>query len=278
MNLSKTELKLLQQIARGNRNIKTIAKAIKKSQKQIYITIRTLKEKQIISKNLKPKEALHIAILLQLLAEKDLTNILADSGIEILKAVLKPSNIKEIKAKTNLKKSIIYRKIQQARKQSIIKKTYEINEKIWPKLKEFLIETEKYEQTTDKRIPKSSVIYCKKENKIVFSCKEELNADKTAFSAYKKYKIKLLLTTNYYSLPRRKLSKKDIFLHSLYVAKEEKTIRNLTFIALFYLKHKIDIKHQILSKIKKVLKGEEIKGYPKLDEIKEKAEVYDIRI
>jgi len=38
------------------------------------------------------------------------------------------------------------------------------------------------------------------------------------------------------------------------------------------------IKHPILSNIKQILEGKNIQGYPTLDEIKEKAEVYDIKI
>lgn len=110
----------------------------------------------------------------------------------------------------------------------------------------------------------------------MFSNKAKQDAALTAFSAYEG--IKLLLPTNYYYLPKRKLSKKEVFTHSLYVAEKEKTIRHLTYIALFYIKFKIQCSHPIISTIKDILNGKTIKGYPTLKEIKEKADVYDIRI
>ena len=56
---------------------------------------------------------------------------------------------------------------------------------------DFLEELKKYEDTTDERIPVSSIIYYKKDEEIVFSNKEELDAAKTAFSAYEEYGISI---------------------------------------------------------------------------------------
>ena len=39
-----------------------------------------------------------------------------------------------------------------------------------------------------------------------------------------------------------------------------------------------NIKHPILDMIKLVLNGETIKGYPTIEELREKADVYDIRL
>ena len=90
--------------------------------------------------------------------------------------------------------------------------------------------------------------------------------------------IKIFTTTNYYFLPKKQLSKKDVLLHSLYIEEKEHSIQNLIFIALFYLKFKIQINHKILTNLNLVLKGKKIKNYPSYQEIKDRAEVYGIKV
>lgn len=287
MQLSKTEISVLEQIAKGNKSIKAIAKALKKSDKQIYVTAKNLTEKNVIERingTLKVKEALHITLLLQLLADiPNLTPVLSDSGIPIFTALLKPLTIEEISNETGFKKTMIYSKIQEAGKRSMIRKTkftFMINEKMWLKLMDFLKELKKYEKTIDARIPASSTIYYKKNKEIVFSCKEDVDAVKTAFSAYEKYGIKLLLVKNYYYLPKKELTKEDILKHSLYIVEKDRDIRNLIFVALFYAKYKREfkIKHEILTNLIAVLAGGKIDGYPTYEELKDRAEVYGIKV
>ena len=141
-------------------------------------------------------------------------------------------------------------------------------------------EIKRSESKTDPRIPASAIIYYKKKDHIVFSSKEELDAVKTAFSAYKDYGINLLNITNFYYLPKQALSKEDILRHSLCIAEKDMDIRYLIFIALFYAKYRkeLKIKHQILININLVLSGKEVKGYPKYPEIKDRAEVYKIEV
>ena len=288
IKLSKTDLRLLEQIARGNNNIKNIAKALNKSIKQIYRTSKKLADKGfiLVSKSiLKPTEKIHVNILLNVLAEfPNLTDILAGSGISILTALQTQKTINEVVKETKIKKSMIYKKLKLALNTSIAKKQnkhYELNEKLWKKLKEFLINFKKYQETIDSRVQSDSVIYYKTDKESVFSSKSEQDASLTAFSAYKSYGIKLLLPTNYYYLPKKKLTKKQVFLHSLYVAEKEKTTRYLIYIALFYLKFKKELSrttHDILKSIKKIIAGKKIKDYPLLNEIRDKAKLYDIRL
>lgn len=286
--LSKTELRLLEQLANGNNRIKNIAKALKKSTKQIYRISKKLSDKGFISVSksvLKPAEKIHVNLLLNILAEfPNLTEVLADSGINILTVLQTPKTIREITKKTKIKKSIIYKKLKQTINISIIKKQdkhYVLNKKLWKKLREFLINLKKYQETIDSRVQPDSIIYHKTDKEIVFSSKSEQDASLTAFSAYNLYGIKLLLPTNYYYLPKKKLTKKQVFQHSLYVAEKEKIARYLIYTALFYLKFKKELSrtsHNILKSIKKIIAGKKINNYPSLNEIKEKAKLYDIRL
>lgn len=288
MQLSQIELKILEQIAQGNCDIKEIAGNLKKHNSRIYRTKQELIKKEIVNFSngkLEPKRSPHIILLLQLLSKyPNLVPLLSGSGIPILTALLEFNTIKKIEKNTEFEKSIIYRKIKQAILISAVihthKKTYALNKKIWNDLIKFLEELKKYNETTDPRIPANSTIYYKTPKEIIFSNKNKLQAELTGFSAYNQFGIKLLLPTNYYYLPKKHLTKEEIFTHSLNITQKETDIKNITFIAFFYIKY-IDelqkIKHPIINKIKLVLKGENIEGYPTLEELKEKAKVYDIR-
>jgi predicted DNA-binding protein YlxM (UPF0122 family) len=289
MQLSQTELNILNQIALGNNKIDNIAKNLNKSNSQIYRAQQKLSENGFLQLNrghLEPKRSINTSQILNLLSRyPNLTQLFSDSGLKILTSILKPKSIDEIVKGTNLKKSAIYKKIKVGKDISAItvdkNHKYTINKKIWPNLKDFLEQNKKLEETIDNRVPVGSVIYHKNENEILFSNITELKATPTAFSTYEKFGIKLLLPTNFYYLPYKELSKKDILLHSLYIVDKEKDYRYLIYLALFYIKYKDELyflKHPILEKIKSILKGKEEVGYPTIDEIREKGSLYDIRI
>lgn len=287
MKLSKTELQMLAEIAKKTKII-SIAKALEKSKSQIYRTAKKLAKKGFISVNkgnCVPAKTTHVSLMIQLLGEyPSVIEPLSDSGIKILTALLNPKSIEEITQETGIKRAYVFRKIKQAKAISLVKTKngkYFLNKKLWKKAEDFLKELKKHEETTDERIPSGSKIFFKNKKEIVFSSKEELDASLTAFSAYEIYGIKILTITNYYYLPKKKLNKRKIFTHSLYVAEKEFEIRHIIFIALFYTKHKKSlsrIKHPILENIKKIIKGQNILKYPSLEEIKDKAEVYNIRV
>jgi len=289
MKLSQTELNILNQIALGNNKIENIAEKLNKSNSQIYRAQKNLSENGFLQLNrghLEPKRTINTSQILNLLSRyPNLIELFSDSGLKILKSILKPKSINKIMKETNLKKSTIYKKIRLGKSISAItldeNYKYKINEKIWPNLKEFLEQSKILEDTIDNRVPVGSVIYHKNENDILFSNKFELDATPTAFSIYEKYGIKLLLPTKFYYLPNKVLSKQDILLHSIYILDKEKDYRYMIYVILFYVKFKdelIYIKHPTLEKIKSILKGKKEVGYPTIDEIREKGSLYEIRI
>jgi len=289
MQLSQTELNILNQIALGNNKIENIAENLNKSNSQIYRAQQKLSENGFLQLNrgyLEPKRTINTSQILNLLSRyPNLNQLFSDSGLTILTSILKPKSIDEIIKDTNLKKSTIYKKLRLGKNISAItldeNHKYTINKKIWPNLKDFLEQSKKLEETIDNRIPVSSVIYHKNENEILFSNKFELNATPTAFSIYEKYGIKLLLPTKFYYLPNKVLSKQDILLHSIYVLDKEKDYRYMIYVTLFYVKFKdrfLKIKHPTLELIRSILRGKKIIGYPTIDEIREKGSLYDIRI
>jgi len=288
MQFSKTELEVISHIGNGNKEVIGIAKTLKISISQSYRIATKLSEKGIIRLKdgiLHPEMKTHVNMLLKSLSSAiNLSIPLSGTGIQVYLSLLTPKRIKEVEKETGLHKTTVIKKINQGRKMSLLiveDKTYNLNGKIWPDLRECLYELEKYEESIDFRIPVNSMIYFKKREEIIFSVKEEIDAEKTAFSAYERYGIKLLLITNYYYLPKRHLSKEDVFMHSLYVAEKNKDAKNIIFTALFMAKYKKElsgIKHPIVENLNRIFSGEKMAGYPSLAEIKDRAAIYDLKV
>lgn len=287
MKLSKTELKMLKSISKKNK-VDGIATALSISKSQAYRVIRKLGDKGFITidkEGIRPTLKTHTNLLLKILNEFDsLIAPFSGAGLKIYTELTEPRTINEIKERTGLQKAIIFKKLRQGKKISLIvhkKAGYEINKKIWKDANEFLVELKRYEENIDPRVPVNSSIYMKKEDEIIFSSKEQIDAEPTAFSAYGKHGIKIFLNKNYYYLPKKKLSRKNIFRHSLDIINKEHKIRYIIFVALFYIKFKKELSkvhHRVLEDIKRVLKGERIPNFPTLDEIKDRAEVYNIEV
>lgn len=289
MELTTAELELLHQMGVGMRTISSLASALHKNKTQVYRTVASLVKKGFLEGlqegTINIGSKVHTSLLLQLLAKHpSIITPFSGSGIALFTALLESKAITEINTLTHLQDSIIYRKLKQGRYIQLVHKkenTYIFNEKIWPLAKQFLQELQLYESSIDSRVPINAIIYYKNDIEIIFSLKEEYEATLTAFSAYDRYGIKLLTHQNFYYLPQKILSEKEIFIHSLYVAEKEKSVRYYIYVALFYLKYKTrlkTIKNHLLDSLLEILKGKIIPGFPKLEEIKEKAEIYNIAV
>ncbi len=288
MMLSRTELEFLSEVGKGTVTIPQLAKALDISISQTYRQSQSLHRKGIINYHkgmLSPEKKTHVSMLLQLLARApNLSKPFSGTGLQIYTTLLQPKTVSDIKKETTLHKNTITKKIREGRQMSLLIKegdTYRLNEKLWTGAREFLQELQRFEHSFDERIPSGAVIYRTTPDDIVFSTKEIIDAEKTAFSAYDKYGVGLLLITTYYTLPKRTLSLQNIFLHSLFVAEKDPDPRYIIMIALLYAKHKKELArthHPILEKIKKVLSGETISTYPTLNEIKDRAKLYHVKV
>jgi DNA-binding Lrp family transcriptional regulator len=288
LTFSKTELKVISELGNGNRTITDIARALNISASQVYRIAQKLEEKGILNLSrgvLHPEMKTHISMLLKLLSKaRNLSSPLSGTGLQIFMALIEPKTIKEVETKTGLHKTTVLKKINQGRKMSLIlieNKKYRLNEKIWFDAKECLTELKAYENVIDQRVPINSEIYFKSNEEIVFSNKDTVDATKTAFSMYGEYGIKLFLITNYYYLPKKNVSKEEVLRHSIYVVEKSKDTRELIFVAIFYAKYHKElqhIKHVTLDNLNKIFNGEKIPDYPSLQEIKDRAKIYNIEV
>src|SRR3989338_5871587 len=125
MKLSKTELLILEHIAKGNKDIPQIAKNLKKSKAQIYRSGQKLIKESFIVRSVgyyEPTKTTHVNLFLQILeAYPSTIEPLSGSGIKILTALLEPKSIREIIQETEIKRTQVFKKIKQARVISIVK-------------------------------------------------------------------------------------------------------------------------------------------------------------
>lgn len=288
MRISTTELNLLREIARGNKKISQIAIALAKSKAQTYRSGQKLVAKGLISRQdgvYTPAKVTHVSMILQLLERyPSLVEPFSGSGLLILTALLEPKRVSEIMNATGVQRTQIFKKLAQARKISLVTTEQDrcaLNSKLWPNAVELIQELKKYEETTDGRVPSTARIYHRTENDILYASTEEQDATLTGFSAYADYGIKLLLNARYYRLPKRKLTKRDVFIDSLRIAEKDGESRQIILAALFYAKYERELQgitNELLYTIKKIFEGATIPGYPTLQEIQARAEVYDIKL
>jgi hypothetical protein len=112
----------------------------------------------------------------------------------------------------------------------------------------------------------------------LFKSLRKHDATPTSFSVFGEYGIKLGMRDNYYTLSKRELSLEEIFIHSLDSAED---LRQRLFCILFYLKHKDKLEgvdHPMMDEIKAVLKSEKMKSYPSMEDIEDRARLYEIKL
>jgi predicted transcriptional regulator len=293
MYFSKTELQTIAELAKDNTSISGVAEALKKSEKNIYRIVQKLEEKDLASlssgKIVPKKNTLTVRLTKTLDSYPNLIPILADSGIQILVPLLGAKTVDEITEDSGIKKSTVYALLKKALKISLVKKDgerYSLNERLWGDVAELIKEIRNIERLLDPRVPYNSEIYYQNQHEVIYSNKySDGPGEKTGFSVFEKEGIKLFLPTTYYYYsdkePEKELTKEDIFRHALYAGEKEQSVRHFIFLALFYCKYEEelkDVKNDIVENLNFVLQGKRIKGYPDLEEIKEKAEMYGIEI
>jgi len=153
---------------------------------------------------------------------------------------------------------------------------YSFNFKVWPELKDFVTALREYQLL--RLVPREALLIKSYGDSVLFKSIRPQDATFTSFSAYEDYGIELLLRDNYYTLPRRELSVQEVFIHSLDSAWEP--FQKL-FCVLFYLKNRDKLEaidHHMMKDLKAVLQGERIKGYPTMEDIEDRMDLYDIKL
>jgi len=210
--------------------------------------------------------------------------ILADRRVDLLYRLdQNPKSVEMLSKETGIPSKTIYYYLKDFIILGIVRKTkgirgslYSFNYIIWGELKDFVISLQ--EHRFRRLIPRDALLIRSYSDNVLFKSIRRHDATPTSFSAYGDYGIDLGLRDNYYTLPKRDLSIKEVFIHSLDSAEE---LQQRLFCILFYLKNrnKLDgIEHPMMNEIKAVLEGERVKGYPSIEDIRDRAELYEIEL
>jgi predicted transcriptional regulator len=213
--------------------------------------------------------------------------LMADRRVDLL-AVLdsKPKSVAALVEQTGIKDSTIYLYLENllrlgAARRSENKRSkgyrYAFNFSLWSQLKGFVDALLEYQ--AQHLIPRKALLIKSYGGDVLFkSLKKRPDATPTSFSVFKEYGIKLGMRDYYYTLPKRELSIREIFVHSLDSAEDH---RQRLFCILFYLKYKDrleGVEHPMVEEITAVLKDEKIKGYPSIEDIEDQAALYEIKL
>lgn len=299
MKLTRTQLDILGLVyIKGSVTSKDAARQLKNSQVYISKTISDLKEKGFLKKEgsryFIPNNA-YAYDLRNLFLEHPKTNfkeVLTDSRMDVLLLLFDKKTSKRIQYLSGLSKPLVYKYLKNFLKYGVVIKEgtyYKLNNILWPDLVDFLEIYSKYQDVLAYDLPTVSRIVHKSKNLKIFEVPADLEVDEkiatiTAFSLFNKYGIPLRLNYNYFCIPPQKLDINDVFAHA---ALSSNNIRKRLFTILFYLKNKdslniedIDKKYKLrgyVNKISAILKGEALKDYPSLEEIKQRMDLYDIK-
>jgi len=153
---------------------------------------------------------------------------------------------------------------------------FSFNYIVWPELKDFVTSLQEYQIL--RLVPREALLIKSYGISVLFKSLRPQDATFTSFSAYEDYGIELGLRDYYYTLPKRELSIQEVFIHSLDSAGE---LQQKLFCVLFYLKNRDKLEaidHPMMKDLKAVLQGERIKGYPTMEDIEDRTDLYDIKL
>lgn len=213
-----------------------------------------------------------------------LQDLLSNRKVELLsKLDHSPKSLEALARETGIPSDTVYYYLKGFLHLGVIERSkkgkaylHSFNYILWPELKGFVTSFTEYQAL--RLVPREALLIKSYGDSVLFKSLRQQDATLTSFSAYRDYGIELELRDNYYALPKRELSIQEIFIHSLDSAE---SISQRLYCILFYLKNRKqleDVKHPMTKDIRAVLSGESIKGYPTLEEVKEQAELYGIKV
>jgi predicted transcriptional regulator len=211
--------------------------------------------------------------------------LIGDRRIDLLAALSsEPKSVVALVEQTGIEDSMIYVYLEEFLRLGVVRRyenqrtkgyRYAFNISLWKQLKGFVDALLEYQ--AQHLVPRKALLIKSYSGSVLFkSLRKRLDATFTSFSVFGEYGIKLGMRDFYYTLPKRELSIREIFIHSLDSAEDH---RQRLFCILFYLKYKDElegIEHATMEEINAVLKGEKIKGYQSMGEIKDQVEPYKI--
>ncbi|MFH1649933.1 MAG: hypothetical protein ABIA93_05265 [Candidatus Woesearchaeota archaeon] len=289
MEFSKIELIILNQIAQESLTLSEIQNNTNKSAKSITEGLKRLKLKDILvyDKNyITPQKTEITSLLLRnIIHNRDFPMLIEGIKLKILIELFEPKTVESIAQDLCIPKSTVYLHLRYLLRRSVIRRAaekYSFTRDMWPDLTELLVELKRKDELIDERVPPGSKIYEKNRGSVLFEYGKLLdNAVLTAFSAYGTYGIPIETPFVYQRIPSETVTIAQVFLDSLMIAQKDTSVRFNLYLVLFYAKHKKKlkmVKHPLIENIFSALNGNSVSGFPRIEELMTKAELYDIKI
>ena len=252
MKLNRVMVEAFKKVAHGTTTIENLAKDLGKSVNRITEVIGDLEKEGLVTKHLnytirgsrkliEPANTLHAIKLKELMFEYQsikFEEILSDSKLLFLTAVSEDwMDMKRASALSGVSKYMIDRYRAKLKNRGAIMQQnnlYKINEKAWPLLKEFLIAYKNYSNIRGQ-------VRWKYQNEILFEVTNEelVQGSVTGLYSYRDYGVRVGVISALCYLPKKELSKEEIFVHSLFQVDDPRTLH----LALtFYVKNKLKYK------------------------------------
>ncbi|MDR3282845.1 MAG: MarR family transcriptional regulator [Candidatus Methanoplasma sp.] len=281
---SQGEMEVLSEISNGNDSIRHISERTGKSIPQIYKIASTLHSKDVAhlcDGKIIPERKTYVTLLLDILRTSNAA-ALSGNALELLKEFEESRTVAEVAKRTGLHQTSVSRRIRKMVAVGLIWKSgskYVINDKLMPGLRPMADAYAEYNKANDMRTPPGSKIYHATKSLIIFADGRGDDFTKTAFSKYEEYGLKFYPGTYYCVSPPMDVTLRDAFIHSLLILETAKEWRLKMMALILYVKFKDelhDITHPIKDDMDRVLKGERIKGWVKLAEMQERADMYGV--
>jgi len=250
MKLTKPMLKAFEQIVKGENTLNRLAHALHKSISWTDIIVNSLEQEGFITKknNYEIKGSrilIGIANTAHALKMKELIfhysgisfeGILTESNLLFLTAVSEDWMTTDAAIKlSKISRYSIERTRRGLRNRGVLVKSknmYKVNEVAWLLLKEFLVAYRNYSTIEGN-------VKWKYDDEILFEVNDERNIKEnaTGMYEYKNYGVRVWVISALCITPKRKLSKEEVFIHSLFEVDDPRTL-NLALT--FYLKNKLN--------------------------------------
>jgi hypothetical protein len=210
--------------------------------------------------------------------------LLADGRIELLSCLdHSTKSAKELHEQAEIPLKTVYYYLHDLARLGVVVTTkkginslYSFNYVYWGALKDFVSALQEYDKA--RLVPRDALLIKIYKDSVLFKSLRVQDATFTSFSAYMDYGIELGLRDNYYTLPKRELSIEEVFIHSLDSAEGRS---QKLFCILFYLRNRDKLQsvlHAMMKDIETVLQGEKVKGYPSLEDVEDRMEMYGIEL
>lgn len=275
---TRSELVAIHLISHGCRDIGEMAEQMNITTKQVNSIIRKLRQKDVLKDSIDIEMSSNPfarRLMALMYSSAGRSNILADSGIEVLMLIRNPKTAAEIAHEAALSRSTVFRVLKVMMSAGAVSKygrTYVINRKTWIGLEAFLNSMEDYLHTSDPRAPGGSIIYSRTKEEVIYSYDLDSSDQPTAFSLFQEYGVNGFFGTSYYTTSKRTVDLQKVFDDAFVITEATQDYRSRLMLLLFYYKHRNEIvpDERLSERLSIIESGGKMLRWPTMDDVRDR--------